>query len=1628
MSPGQPLRPKDFTLVKKDGYYHLFFILHSTALVNDLNEVEFGHAISPDLYHWTQLPPVLHVDSSGWDNLHVWAPHIVFRNGQYWMFYTGVSRIPGHFNDTQRMGLAVSTDLMTWTRVGNRPIFEGSSVPWAWSDSTKNTPAFRDPFVMPDPQNPGSWLMYYSASYGPDSTAMVVGVARSNGDFSSWTDAGPLLITWQAYTFNPVTESPHLFFHDGLWYLFITTNSGQPLTFYTSPNPVGTPSEWTYRGRLRNMIGFDTSAWYASECVVDGKYDLFAFVAGDRVEMRQIQWSSSWTFTLLQPQFFHVVSMNWDLPTVREDSTASLHLVTANYFAGPPVLQPYLVDSLGVETPVAAESLAFEPSPVLQSDSSLVDWQAVRWPRRSWTDSLSATKLRVRTADSTAASDVLTIRSPVPPHLEILGLTWLEDSLKSGTTAHLKLLTKNWDRGTPGLRTWVIDGQGVETEVPPESLGFEAHPALSSDSTVVTWAAKRWPADVDTDRVAVTRVKVRSTDGTIASGPLVVKAGDVQLTGLAWASTPVRSGESAGLIVKSKRSRASLPTLRTWVVSGAGAETEVAPESLGVQSHPSLNADSVVVSFVMRRWPTVPDTDSVTVTRVIVRSADSLVTSGVLTVRPPVPVVGVRALGWFEGTVKSGKTAHLLVKTRNWFAGTPTLRTWVAIGVGAEVEVPPSVLGFTAHPVLGSDSTVVTWTALRWPTDDDTDRTTQTRVIVTSGDQTAASGELIVTAGDFEVTSLAWASTPVRSGDTTSLVIHSKHQGAGTLTLRTWLVNDVGAETEVPPESLGIAAHPPLAGDSVSMAWVARRWPAVSDTDTVTVTRVIVRTGDALVSSGTLTVRSPAPVLAVRALGWAEPAVTSGESAHLVIRTRNWFAGSPSLRVFLVDSVGAESEIEPATIGLVSQPVLASDSTAVTWSARRWPADEDSDRVSVTRVRVRTADLTVSSGVLTVGPGKVDVTSLAWTSTPVRSGQGLGLLIKSKRPLAGPPALRAWVVSGAGAETEVPPESVGVQSHPPLASDSVVFSLIARRYPAVPDTDSVTVTRVKVRTADLLVASGLLTVQPPLPVVAVRALGWSESSVKSGQSAHLLVRTRNWFAGPAGLRTWLVDGQGAETEVPPESLGIASSLVPASDSTVVTWTARRWPVDHDDDRTTVTRIVVRNADASVSAAVLTVLPADLVVTSLTWAATPVKSGQTVSLVVHSQHPLAGSPSLRAWTVSALGAETEVVPESLGLASHPALTSEPALISWIARRWPAIPDTDSVTVTRVIVRTSDLAHATPLLTINPPLPVVAIRTLSWYETTVKSGNQAHLTIRTRNWFAGPPLLRAWTVSGTGTETEVVPESLGLASHPALASDLTLASWTVRRWPVVGDADRTTITRVIVRNEDKSVSSPLLTIQPPDLQVTALDWLQTSTHTGETAKYYVRAIHPLAGTPSLMAWVINASGDATPVPPESLGISSHPSLTSDSTAITWTARRWPTVPNSDTVTVTRVVLGTIDELITSNEMVVHGPAQTPVAGVDDGVPRPLALRVLGSRIGGAVALSVQLPAPGFVRVDLHDLLGRRVRTLAEAEFPAGETVLSIGNRDGDGGRLANGIYFARLRTGGRTLGARVLLLDR
>jgi hypothetical protein len=403
MVPPAPYTAKDFAMVKRNGLYHLFYIRNNTTLPFAATQKDLGHATSPDMYFWTQHPPVLPVRPGFFDNAHVWAPSIVERDGVYYMFYTGVADSAGVASLDQRTGLASSTDLFTWNRV-DEPVMSCMDAPWSWCDSLDATP-FRDPHVMADPTTPGRWLMVYSSALASDPAGMIVGAASSMGDFGLWQDEGPLGITDRSLTFSDLAESPHLFHHDGVWFLFFTTNSGQPLSFATSADPLAPTAQWTPRGRLANMLGYNTSGWFASEYFRDGLIEYFMYVHGDRVEMNKLTWLPADRFSLSQPDLFHVMNLTWGGASVRVGQQVTLFIESKWWAGRSATLETHWLDEQDVWHPVPNSVLGIPDQIALGADVFQYQWLA-----RALPDSLGAPdspRIVVRTLDQTATSGLI---------------------------------------------------------------------------------------------------------------------------------------------------------------------------------------------------------------------------------------------------------------------------------------------------------------------------------------------------------------------------------------------------------------------------------------------------------------------------------------------------------------------------------------------------------------------------------------------------------------------------------------------------------------------------------------------------------------------------------------------------------------------------------------------------------------------------------------------------------------------------------------------------------------------------------------------------------------------------------------------------------------------------------------------------------------------------------------------------------------------------------------------------------------------------------------------------------------------------------------------------------------------
>jgi hypothetical protein len=213
----------------------------------------------------------------------------------------------------QAIGLATSTDLVNWARL-DAPVFTCPQAPWTYCDPS--TPAggnFRDPYVLPDPDQPGRWLLLYAAQQDPLTGQMMIGIATSNGDFTSWTDHGPVTSTDWPTSFSRLIESPLALEHGGLWYVFYTTDSGHPINYETTPDLLATADQWSAQRRLYSEAP-NTDAMFGPDALVVGTQTIFGAVDSDNgaVALWELVWDTPPHFHLITP---HIVGVGPGAPS-----------------------------------------------------------------------------------------------------------------------------------------------------------------------------------------------------------------------------------------------------------------------------------------------------------------------------------------------------------------------------------------------------------------------------------------------------------------------------------------------------------------------------------------------------------------------------------------------------------------------------------------------------------------------------------------------------------------------------------------------------------------------------------------------------------------------------------------------------------------------------------------------------------------------------------------------------------------------------------------------------------------------------------------------------------------------------------------------------------------------------------------------------------------------------------------------------------------------------------------------------------------------------------------------------------------------------------------------------------------
>jgi len=232
-----------------DGVWHMYGITHAEPM-NPLDEDNLAHAKARKLTQvpWQKQPFALSVEAK-WKEEHLWAPHVIFHEGLYYMYYCAGAKDHTKY----KIHLATSKDLKTWKRHKKNPmVTDGYDA--------------RDPFVI---QIKDRWYMYYTATSERKGGNHVV-FCVSSTDLIHWQNKQTVFIDPKKGTYGGPTESPFIVRRGPWYYLFIGPRGGYDGTdVFRSKDPFG----WDAKDKVGHInshaaevIRDRDGKWYVSRC------------------------------------------------------------------------------------------------------------------------------------------------------------------------------------------------------------------------------------------------------------------------------------------------------------------------------------------------------------------------------------------------------------------------------------------------------------------------------------------------------------------------------------------------------------------------------------------------------------------------------------------------------------------------------------------------------------------------------------------------------------------------------------------------------------------------------------------------------------------------------------------------------------------------------------------------------------------------------------------------------------------------------------------------------------------------------------------------------------------------------------------------------------------------------------------------------------------------------------------------------------------------------------------------------------------------------------------------------------------------------------------------------------------
>jgi beta-fructofuranosidase len=185
----------DFWFARNDGQHHIFYLQALRALGQPAlrhHNATIGHAVSSDAREWHVLPDAIRPGAEGsWDDLATWTGSAIGHQGRWYMLYTGVKRAEQGL--VQRIGLAVSDDLISWEKHAGNPVLEADPRWYEMLDQQRwRDQSWRDPWLFRCSEDDLFHVLVTARSpFGSPDGAGVLGHARS-ADLVDWEVLPPL--------------------------------------------------------------------------------------------------------------------------------------------------------------------------------------------------------------------------------------------------------------------------------------------------------------------------------------------------------------------------------------------------------------------------------------------------------------------------------------------------------------------------------------------------------------------------------------------------------------------------------------------------------------------------------------------------------------------------------------------------------------------------------------------------------------------------------------------------------------------------------------------------------------------------------------------------------------------------------------------------------------------------------------------------------------------------------------------------------------------------------------------------------------------------------------------------------------------------------------------------------------------------------------------------------------------------------------------------------------------------------------------------------------------------------------------------------------------------------------------